>query len=61
MLSRLAAIDPRFRTVIEMKVFEGLTGDEIAQELGCSPRTVASYWTFAKRWLQKELAPTGIS
>ena len=60
-LSRLAAIDPRFRTVIEMKVFEGLTGDEIAQELGCSPRTVASYWTFANRWLQKELAPTGIS
>jgi len=55
-LSRLAAIDPKFRTVIEMRVFEGLTGDEIAQQLGCSPRTVASYWTFAKRWLEKELA-----
>jgi RNA polymerase sigma factor (TIGR02999 family) len=55
-LSRLAAIDPKFRTVIEMKVFEGLTGDEIAQQLGCSPRTVASYWTFAKRWLETELA-----
>jgi RNA polymerase sigma factor (TIGR02999 family) len=54
-LSRLAAIDPKFRTVIEMRVFEGLTGDEIAQQLGCSPRTVASYWTFAKRWLEKEL------
>lgn len=57
-LSRLAAIDPKFRTVIEMRVFEGLTGDEIAQQLGCSPRTVASYWTFAKRWLEKELAGT---
>jgi len=55
-LSRLAAIDPKFRTVIEMRVFEGLTGEEIAQQLGCSPRTVASYWTFAKRWLEKELA-----
>lgn len=55
-LARLAAIDPKFRTVIEMKVFEGLTGDEIAAQLGCSPRTVASYWTFAKRWLEKELA-----
>ena len=55
-LSRLAAIDPKFRTVIEMRVFEGLTGDEIAHQLGCSPRTVASYWTFARRWLEKELA-----
>lgn len=55
-LSRLGAIDPKLRTVIEMKVFEGLTGDEIAHELGCSSRTVANYWTFARRWLQKELA-----
>jgi RNA polymerase sigma factor (TIGR02999 family) len=54
-LSRLAAIDPKFRTVIEMKVFEGLTMDEIAQQLGCSPRSAASYWAFAKRWLEKEL------
>ncbi len=56
LLSRLAAIDPKFRSVVEMRVFEGLTGDEIAHELGCSPRTVASYWVFAKRWLEKELA-----
>jgi RNA polymerase sigma factor (TIGR02999 family) len=55
-LARLAALDPKFRTVVEMRVFEGLTGDEIAQQLGCSPRSVASYWTFAKRWLGKELA-----
>ncbi len=55
-LSRLAAIDPKFRTVVEMKVFEGLTGDEIAAQLGCSPRTVATYWNFSKRWLEKELA-----
>jgi RNA polymerase sigma factor (TIGR02999 family) len=55
-LARLAAIDPKLRTVIEMRVFEGLTGDEIARQLGCSPRTVANYWTFAKHWLRKELA-----
>jgi RNA polymerase sigma factor (sigma-70 family) len=60
-LSRLAAIDPKFRTVIEMRVFEGLTVDEIAGQLDCSPRTVASYWTFAKRWLEKELASTANS
>lgn len=56
LLSRLAAIDPKLRSVIEMRVFEGLTGDEIAQQLGCSPRTVANLWTFAKRWLSSELA-----
>ncbi|HEY2016657.1 MAG TPA: ECF-type sigma factor [Bryobacteraceae bacterium] len=60
-LLRLAAIDPKFRTVIEMRVFEGLTVDEIAHQLGCSPRTIASYWTFAKRWLEKELAGTASS
>lgn len=55
-LVRLGAIDPKLRTVVEMRVFEGLTGEEIARQLDCSPRTVANYWTFAKRWLQKELA-----
>jgi RNA polymerase sigma factor (TIGR02999 family) len=55
-LSRLAAIDVRFRMVVEMRVFEGLTGDEIASRLDCSLRTVASYWNFARRWLEKEWA-----
>ena len=55
-LSQLAAIDARFRTVVEMRVFEGLTSDEIASRLNCSCRTVASYWNFARRWLEKEWA-----
>ena len=55
-LSRLAEIDARFRTVVEMRVFEGLTTDEIASRLSCSSRSVASYWNFARRWLEKEWA-----
>jgi RNA polymerase sigma factor (TIGR02999 family) len=55
-LSRLGVIDPKFRAVVEMRVFEGRTSDEIAMQLGCSRRTVATYWNFAKRWLQKEWA-----
>jgi RNA polymerase sigma factor (TIGR02999 family) len=55
-LSGLAAIDTRFRTVVEMRVFEGLTTDEIASKLNCSRRTVAGYWNFARRWLEKEWA-----
>jgi RNA polymerase sigma factor (TIGR02999 family) len=54
-LSRLEAVDPKLRTVIELKVFEGLTGDEIARRLGCSPRTAANYWAFARNWLEREL------
>lgn len=59
-LSRLGAINPKLRAVTEMRVFEGLTGDEIARELGCSPRTVANLWTFAKRWLANELAAAAV-
>jgi RNA polymerase sigma factor (TIGR02999 family) len=55
-LSRLGSIDPKLRAVVEMKVFEGLTGDQIAEQLGCSRRTVGSCWMFARRWLQKEWA-----
>jgi DNA-directed RNA polymerase specialized sigma24 family protein len=40
--------------IVEMKVFEGLTGGEIATRIGCSRRTVASYWNVARQWLQKE-------
>ena len=53
-LSRLAAIDPKFRSVVEMRVFEGLTNDEIASKLNCSRRSVVSYWNFARHWLEKE-------
>ena len=55
-LVKLEAIEPRLRAVVEMKVFEGLTGQEIAQELGCSPRTVVASWTYARQWLQANWA-----
>jgi len=43
-LSRLAKIDPRLRTVVEMKVFEGMSNAETARQLGCSRGTVATCW-----------------
>lgn len=55
-LVKLEAIDPRLRTVVEMKVFEGLTGEEIAHRLDCSPRTVVASWTYARQWLQTHWA-----
>lgn len=56
LLDRLAAIDPILRTVVEMKVFEGLTREQIAEKLGCSVRTVASHWSFSRQWLEDQLA-----
>ena len=55
-LVKLEAIEPRLRAVVEMKVFEGLTSQEIADELGCSPRTVVASWTYARQWLQANWA-----
>jgi RNA polymerase sigma-70 factor (ECF subfamily) len=56
LLSRLGAIDPKLREVVEMKAFEGLSREEIAQRLGCSVRTVARHWEFAQHWLQKAIS-----
>lgn len=55
-LNRLAAIDPVLRTVVEMKAFEGLTREEIAEQLHCSVRTVATHWRFAQEWLRDAIA-----
>jgi RNA polymerase sigma-70 factor (ECF subfamily) len=55
MLQRLAAIDPIIRTVVEMKVFEGHTAEEIARRVGCSAVTVHRRWQFAKHWMQSEI------
>jgi RNA polymerase sigma factor (TIGR02999 family) len=54
MLDRLAAIDPKLRVVVEMRVFEGQSLDDIARAVDCSARTVSTHWNFAKRWLQRE-------
>ena len=55
LLAGLSAIDPKFRTVVEYRVFMGMTLDEIGRQLGCSERTAATHWSFARRWLAAEL------
>lgn len=55
LLENLAAIHPRLRSIVEMKVFEGLTVEEIAERLDVAPRTVARNWAFSREWLREEL------
>jgi RNA polymerase sigma factor (TIGR02999 family) len=53
-LDRLETIDLRLRTLVELRVFEGLTGAETAERMGCSSATVTRHWNFARHWLQDE-------
>lgn len=55
LLDKLGAIEPRLRSVVEMKVFEGLSLDDIAGRLGISSRTAERDWTFCRRWLRDKL------
>lgn len=57
-LDRLAAINPALRRVVELRVFEGLTREDIAREMGCGTATVARHWSFARNWLEEALAGT---
>jgi RNA polymerase sigma factor (TIGR02999 family) len=54
-LNRLAAVNPALRRVVELRVFEGLTREEIAREMGCGTATVARHWSFARNWLEEAL------
>jgi RNA polymerase sigma factor (TIGR02999 family) len=55
LLAQLEAINPAARTVLEFKVFEGCTAEEIAKRMGCAPVTVHRHWKFAKRWLETKM------
>jgi RNA polymerase sigma factor (TIGR02999 family) len=57
-LNRLAALNPALRRVVELRVFEGLTREEIARKLGCGTATVARHWNFARNWPEEALAGT---
>lgn len=57
-LQRLQTIDPTQEKIVEMRFFGGLTVEEIAEALDISKATVKREWSFAKRWLQRELSST---
>lgn len=57
LLGQLAAVDPQLRTVVELRVFEGLSIEESSERLGCSVSTITRKWRYAKLWLRNCLAP----
>ena len=54
-LTRLAAADERQARIVELWFFGGLTGEQVAEVLGVSQRTVERSWRQARAWLNAEL------
>ena len=51
-LDALAALDPRQAQVVELRVFGGLSNEEVARALDVSVGTVKRDWLTAKVWLR---------
>lgn len=56
-LERLAAFDPRKAEIVDLMVFGGLKGKDIAEVVGISEQTVWREWRMARAWLHNELKP----
>lgn len=54
-LDRLAVDSPRAARVVELRIFGGLTLEEIATVLDVSAKTVQRDWEAARAWLRKEI------
>jgi RNA polymerase sigma factor (TIGR02999 family) len=55
-LGKLAAADPEAAEVVKLRVFAGMTIEEVARATGTSPRTVKRNWAYARAWLGRELS-----
>ncbi len=55
-LRRLTVLDARQGQLVELRVFGGLTDEEISEVLNVSPRTVRRDWSSARAWLSRELS-----
>ena len=58
-LDKLGRLDQRQGRILELRVFGGLTADEIAEVMGISAITVNREWRTAKAALHAELSAAG--
>ena len=54
-LTKLERLDEQHARIVELKVFGGLTNDEIAEHLGMPSAAVRRAWTACRMWLRREL------
>jgi RNA polymerase sigma factor (TIGR02999 family) len=55
-IASLAAKDERAARVVELRIFGGLTIEEIAQAIDVSKRTIDADWQFARLWIARALS-----
>jgi RNA polymerase sigma factor (TIGR02999 family) len=55
LLDQLAATQPEWATLVEMKFFMGLTDEEAADALGIKLRTMQRMWLEARKWLFSQM------
>ena len=55
LLERLATLDARKARIVELRVFGGLTRNEIATVMKLARSTVDDDWTVARAWLASEM------
>jgi DNA-directed RNA polymerase specialized sigma24 family protein len=60
-LTRMADVDKRMAQVVELRVFGGITVEEVAHVLGVSVRTVHYDWRMARMWLSREFTGGDVS
>jgi RNA polymerase sigma factor (TIGR02999 family) len=55
-LAKLASADPQAAELVKLRVFAGMTVEEIAEVQGLSARTVKRNWVYARAWLGRQLS-----
>jgi RNA polymerase sigma factor (TIGR02999 family) len=58
-LTKLAHEHPDKADLVKLRYFAGLTISEASKVLGISTSTADRYWTYARAWLYREIAPEG--
>lgn len=55
-IEKMRSLDERQARVVELRLYGGLTGEEVARLLGVSTRTVERDWRMGQAWLRRELS-----
>jgi RNA polymerase sigma factor (TIGR02999 family) len=55
-LAKLASADPQAAELVKLRVFAGMTVEEVGLVLGVSARTVKRNWVYARAWLGRQLS-----
>jgi RNA polymerase sigma factor (TIGR02999 family) len=56
-LAKLSRVDEHAAELVKLRVFAGMTIEEVAQYQGISPRTAKRSWAYARAWLMREMTP----